>query len=74
MNYSVDEIEGGIAVLIDEDGEVHEVPSVTLSPDVKEGDIVNYRDYIWQKNPEETEQSAARIQALLRELQKKNGK
>lgn len=70
MNYSVDEIDGGIAVLTGDDGELREVPSATLAPNVKEGDVVNYHDFMWQVNAEETQSRARRIQALLRCMEK----
>lgn len=73
MNFSVDRIEGDLAVLEDENGVLQTVPLAQLPPDTREGSVLRLENGVWTLDADEAARrraEALHLQALLR---KKNG-
>ena len=64
MLYSVDRIEGSLAVLIDDDEESRVVPLSELPPDTGEGDMLRLDEDGYHKDPEAAAARVAEILAL----------
>lgn len=65
MTYTIDRIEGTLAVLEDEDGEFRNVPVAALPEDAREGDVLTWTEPgIWAVDAAETAARRARIHAL----------
>ena len=64
MLYSVDRIEGALAVLIDDDEECRTVPLSELPEDVEEGDMLRLDEDGYRKDPEAAAARLAEILAL----------
>ena len=71
--YTVDRIEGDIAVLIDDDENKSDIPVCELPKDLKEGDILRFdeEDETYVIDKERTAQVQADIKERFRKLFKK---
>ena len=68
MFYSVDHIEGPLAVLQDDEGENRAVPLAELPEGLREGDVLCREGESWRPAPEERDRRRAELQALLDRL------
>lgn len=69
MSFSVDRIEGDLAVLEDENGVLQTVPLAQLPPDAREGAVLRLENGVWTLDADEAARrraEALRLQALLR--------
>lgn len=71
MMYSLDRIEDGIAVLIDDNGDSVEVSSSALPEGAKEGDILNESEGVFSLCTDETALRRAEALAMQRKLMNK---
>ena len=65
MFYSVDRIEGPLAVLQDDEGENRTVPLAELPEGLREGDVLCWEGESWRPAPEERDRRRTASQALL---------
>lgn len=63
----VDRFEGDVAV-IETDGETRDVPRPLVAADVKEGDVVEWKDGQWMRNEQATKERSAEIKTLMDSL------
>ena len=70
MYYSVDRVEGAIAVLEDEDGNLSHVPLASLPEGVKETDVLSFQDGAWEPALDEAARRRERILRLQQMLRK----
>ena len=68
MFYSVDRIEGPLAVLQDDEGENRTVPLAELPEGLREGDVLCREGERWRPATEERDRRRAELQALLDRL------
>ena len=68
MYYTVDRIEGGFAVLEDENGNVNDVKLNGLPDDVKESDILKFENDVYIIDAERTEQVKKDLENRLKKL------
>ena len=69
MCFSVDRIEGDLAVLEDENGVLQTVPLMQLPLDTREGSVLRLENGVWTLDADEAARrraEALRLQALLR--------
>ncbi|MBQ2780752.1 MAG: DUF3006 domain-containing protein [Clostridia bacterium] len=69
MSFSVDRIEGDLAVLEDENGVLQTVPLMQLPLDTREGSVLRLENGVWTLDADEAARrraEALRLQALLR--------
>ena len=68
MIYTIDRIEGGFAVLEDENGAVRDLPLTSLPEGAGEGDKLEQTEAGWQLHPDVKAAALAQNQALLERL------
>ena len=71
MGFCVDRIEGEVAVLSGDGGEITDVPLTSLPDGVREGDVLRLEDGVWVADPGETVRRAERVRGKLNRLFKK---
>ncbi len=72
--YSVDRLEGGLALLLGDDEDTVELPAARLAPadpPVREGDILALRDGVWRRDDAETARRRKKTAALLAHLRRR---
>lgn len=69
--YSVDRVENGIAVLVDDRGDSHPVSLADLPDDVRCGDMMCLLDGVYQRDDEETQARRAYVLSLQQKLRRK---
>ena len=70
--YSVDRVEGDIAVLIDDDGCSCPTPLMDLPVDIRCGDVLILQDGVYMHDREATESRRSYVQSLQEKLRRKN--
>lgn len=69
--YSVDRVENGIAVLVDDQGDSHPVSLADLPEDIHCGDVVCLQDGVYLRDDEETQARRAYVLSLQQKLRRK---
>lgn len=62
--YSVDRIEGDVAVLVDDDGHSASIPVLQLPASVRSGDVLHCRDDIYELDRSETDARRSLVLSL----------
>lgn len=69
MKATIDRFEGGLAVLVSEDGTAFNMPVSLLPEGCGEGDVL---DISIERNPEETARTRKRVSDLMERLKKRS--
>lgn len=64
----VDRFENGYAVIEFDGNKTEDIPRELISPDVSQGDVVEFINGLWQTNDLDTEERRKRIKKLESEL------
>lgn len=71
MYYTIDRLEGALAVLEDEDGHTSTAPLSELPQGVGESDVLMLRDGVWSPAPDEAARRRERILRLQQRLRQR---
>lgn len=71
MLYSVDRIEGDVAVLVDEDGNSRDVPQAALPPDIRAGDMLREQNGMFVLDADAANARRARVLQLQNSLRRR---
>lgn len=69
--YSVDRVEGNVAVLVDDDGQSHPMPLTDLPAGTCVGDVLRLQDGAYIRDLTETNTRRAYVQSLQDKLRRK---
>lgn len=71
MLYSVDRIEGDVAVLVDEDGNSRDVPQAALPSDIRAGDMLREQNGMFVLDADAANARRARVLQLQNSLRRR---